>query len=61
MGDYKTIKIVVLPTNEEADALVDELFAEAYAKGPVNRRELKRAEDAAILDAVYAPKERTKK
>jgi hypothetical protein len=61
MGDYKTVSILVLPTDEEAEALVDELFTEARAKGHVSRRELKRAEDAAILDAVYTPKDRTKK
>jgi hypothetical protein len=50
--DYKTVSILVLPTNEAAEEEADKLFSEA--KRRAGRRELKRAEDAAILDAVYA-------
>ena len=57
MSDYKTIKIIVLPTDPEAEDEVDRLFTEARRKRePVTRRELKRAQDADILDEVYAPK-----
>jgi hypothetical protein len=52
--EYKTVSILVLPTDEVAEDIVDELFANAPKRA--GRRELKRAEDAAILDAVYTPK-----
>ena len=52
--EYKTVSILVLPTDEEAEWLVDELFTEARRKREhVTRRELKRAQDADILDEVY--------
>ena len=52
--EYKTVSILVLPTDEEAEWLVDELITEARRKRePVTRRELKRAQDADILDEVY--------
>lgn len=62
MVKYKTVKILVLPTDEEAEAEVDRLFTKArQERKPVTRRELKRAQDADILDAVYAAENRTKK
>jgi hypothetical protein len=62
MSKYKTVSIMVLPTDPEAEDEVDRLFTKArQAREPVTRRELKRAQDADILDEVYAPKNRTKK
>ena len=52
--EYKTVSILVLPTDEAAEDMVDELFANAPKRA--GRRELQREEDAAILDAVYGPK-----
>lgn len=57
MTKYETVSILVLPTDEDAEQLVDELFTKArQAREPVTRRKLKRAQDADILDEVYAPK-----
>lgn len=52
--EYKTVSILVLPTDEAAEETADKLFSQAERRA--GRRELKRAEDSAILDAVYAPK-----
>jgi hypothetical protein len=56
-ADKDRVVIPLLPIDEEAEQLVDELFTkERQAREPVTRRELKRAYDASILDEVYAPK-----
>ena len=41
------------------EEVVDQLFTDA--KRRAGRRKLKRAEDTAVLDAVYAPKKRINK